>query len=145
MFKKVLSLGVFLISSPLFANELTSFDAIVAALSSGKQVSAVLHAKQCKVTDPNEIKFLPSSGFVRIDSALFTEDKLGFDVTKYARAIPTIAPNGLMQRASFILEKNGQLNGVIASFDAVTNVKPANRKDVTVDCKLGDSVHFYLN
>jgi len=56
MIKKALSLGLILISSPLFAYELTSFDAIMHALSSGKEVSVVMHSKQCKITDPNEIK-----------------------------------------------------------------------------------------
>lgn len=145
MFKKIISLGLIFISPSLFASELTSFDSIINALSSGKQVSVVMHAKQCKVIDPNEIKLPPSSAATRIETALFTEDKIGFDSTKYARAIPTIAPNGIIHRASFILEKNGLFNGVIASFDATTNIKLPNRKDISVDCQLGENVHFYLN
>lgn len=143
MLKKILSAGLFLAAPALFAQELTSFDEINNALHSAQHVSAVVYSKRCKISDPNEFKFPISDALVRLDSALMLEDKIGFDAVKYARAIPTIAPNGLIQRVSLILGKDGNLNGIIASFDAVTHVKPLTRKDITIDCKLGDGVRFY--
>lgn len=145
MFKKAFALGLILVAPSLFAQDLNSFDKIIDAISKGKQVSVVMITKLCKVTDPNDIKLPPNSALTKIESAIFSEDVIAFDATKYARAIPDMAPNGLIHRASFVLNKNGQFNGVIATFDAVTNTKPANRKDITVDCQLGENVHFYLN
>lgn len=145
MLKKGLLIGLLAVATPIFAKELTSFDAIINALSSGKQVTVVMQTDKCKITDPNQMKLPPSTVFHRIDTAIFTDDKMSFDGTKYSRGLPGFGTNGLIQRASFILDKTGHLNGVIATYDAVTNAKPDYRKDIGVDCHLGENARFYQN
>lgn len=141
MSKKLLAIGLFMMASPLFAQELYSFNDIIDVLSVGKSVSAVIVSKHCTVNDPNEHKFPIPNAVVKVDSAVFREDKLGFDVEKYARPIPGFAPNGMMQRVSFILNKDGKFDAELASFDALTNSKV--RKDITLNCDLGTGVRFY--
>src|SRR5579871_6541538 len=132
MLKRVLLLGIALTSPALFANELASYDAITDALSFGNTVVAVVNMRKCTVIDPNETKTPITTAVVRPETTLYTHNKLTFDAAQYGRAIPNIAPNGIMQRASIILEKNGAYNVDLAFFDAVTNNKLPNMQDVTI-------------
>lgn len=143
MFKRLFAFTLFIIASPLFAKELLSFDEVIEALSAGKNVRVIVHGKQCVVDDPNEHKIPAGNAIIKLGSVLYTEDKIGFDFVKYGRPIPVVAPNGLIQRASLILEKNGKLDMIISSFDPVTNNKIVGRKDITVACQLGYSARLY--
>jgi len=144
MFKKVFTLGLALIAPSIFAHELTSYDAIELALITGKNVSGVVYMKKCAVIDQNTNKMPLSIAVFKSETSLITEEHLSFDAVKYSRVIPPAAPNGLMQRVSMYLEKNGAFSAVVAFFDAENNLK-SYRKDVTLNCKLGESVRFYQN
>ena len=142
MIKKAL-VSLLFISSPLFAQELTSFKAITEDLAVGKEIVVVVHDKLCKIDDPNEYKIPISTMIIKPEISLFTDNLFSFDAAKFAGNPYPSFPNGIMQRGSFRMDNNGQLNIVIAFFDAESNQKNSAWKDVKIQCQLSEGVRVY--
>lgn len=142
MFKKV-ALSLVFLCSPVFAGELTGFEAITQDLKVGKEIRVVVQDLLCKMTDPNEYKIPPSTAVIKPSFLLFRDTILSFDVTKFANNQLPYAKNGLLERATFTLNNTGEVNIVIAFFDAVTNKKIPQWNDVTIQCQLGEGVKVY--
>lgn len=142
MFKKVLFVLLF-ICSPVFAGELTTFEAITQALDVGKEINVVVHDTLCKMDDPNEYKIPASTMVIKPSALLFTDNLLSFDSVKFASSKLPYANNGLLQRGTFVLTTTGQVNILIAFFDAETNKKIPQWNDVKIQCQLGEGVKVY--
>ena len=143
MFKNVFYFLLF-ICTPLFAGvELSSFKSITQELDIGNEVVIVVHNAQCIMDDPNTHKIPASTMFIKPAALLFTESKLVFDVVKFSAGGYPLPENGIIQRGTFLLNSDGQVNIIIASFDAVTNQKSPQMKDVKIQCQLGDGVKVY--
>lgn len=131
-------------SSLLFAGNLTTFHDITGHLDAGKEITVVVRDKLCKMIDPNTPGIPVSTMVIKPDSVIFTENLLGFDGVKFSAAhyYPAF-PNGILQRASLAMHESGQVNILIAFFDAETNRKSPEVKDVRIQCQLGDGVSVY--
>lgn len=132
------------LSSPLFAGDFTSFHELTEYLATGKDISVVVHDNLCQMIDTNTPKIPSSTMVMQPNSIVFTEHLLGFDGVKFSAAnyYPAF-PNGILQRASFGMNDRGQASITIAFFDAETNKKSPEVKDVKILCQLGEGVIFY--
>jgi hypothetical protein len=142
VFKKIVIVLLF-ICSPVFAGELATFEAITQDLDVGNEIKVVVHGALCTMDDPNESKIPVSTMVIKPSALLFTDNLLSFDVTKFASRKYPFANNGLLQRGTFLLNSSGQVNIVIAFFDAETNKKIPQWNDVKIQCQLGVGVKVY--
>lgn len=142
--KKTLLCCYLLMSTPLFAGTLNTFKEITDNLETGKEISVVVRDARCKMYDPNTPKIPVSTMVIKPNAVIFTENLLGFDGVKFSGThyYPSF-PNGVLQRASFMMTEFGQVNIVIAFFDAESNKKSPEVKDVRIQCQLGEGVTVY--
>lgn len=139
------ALLVLLAMSPsVFAGDLTTFQEITDYLASGKEISVVVKDKLCQMHDPNTPKIPVSTMVIQPTSAIFTDNLFNFDAEKYSPAnyYPAF-PNGIMQRASFLMNEIGEVRINIAFFDIESNKKSPTVKDVRIDCRLNEGVSVY--
>jgi len=131
-------------STPIFAGTLNTFKEITDNLETGKEISVVVRDTRCKMYDPNTPKIPASTMVIKPNAVVFTENLLSFDGVKFSVShhYPSL-PNGILQRASFMMTEFGQVNIVIAFFDAESNKKSPEVKDVRIQCQLGEGVTVY--
>ena len=142
MFKRCI-IALSLVCPPLFAHELTSFDAISKHLNEGKEIVSVLTTSKCEIDDPNPLK-LPHNNITLTPSAvLFSDSLIAFDSVKFAHGHPPLPSNGLIQRGSFVLNNEGNATLTVVFFDASTNQKVSGLDDVKFLCQLGDGLHIF--
>lgn len=136
-------IALLFICSPVIAGELTSFGAIIQEVNVGNSITVVVHDSLCKMDDPNEHKIPASTMVIKPSGLLFTDHLLSFDASKFSAMKFPSAVNGLLQRGTFVLDSAGQVNIVIAFFDAETNNKIPQWNDVKIQCQLGEGVNVY--
>lgn len=142
MIRKILASLLFTCPA-LFAGELTTFKAITEDLAVGKEIIVVVRDAFCKMEDPNERKIPISTMVFKPATLLFTDSLFSFDAVKFAGNTYPAFPNGVLQRGSFRMDNNGNVNMVVAFFDAETNKKNDAWKDVKINCQLGNGVKVF--
>jgi hypothetical protein len=123
------------------AQSLTTFTDITQQLANGNDISLTIDLSTCKVDDPNQIKMPLSKWFVKPDAALFTDTIVSIGGEKYAHGRPPLPENGLLQRASLLIDNKGTVQVVVSFFDAETNKKWM--KDVNAQCQLNNGVRVF--
>ena len=143
MFRKIIYLGLVCISSSLYAHELSSFDEITQVLKQGQDIKVIIDTNQCNVNDPNQYKIPRQTIVTKPTTVIFTDDLVSFAGTKYTHGRAPLPSSGFLQRGSFLLNKAGDLSSVIAFFNAETNRKSDDWKDISISCHLGDGLKIY--
>ena len=124
-----------------FAQNLSNFTDITEQLSNGNDISLTVNLAACKVDDPNQNKIPMSKWFIKPTVALFTDTAVSIGDEMYAHGRPPFPENGLLQRASMLIDNKGNVQIVVSFFDAENNKKWM--KDVTIQCQLNDGVHVF--
>lgn len=143
MIKKTVLISTLLMSVSLSAAELSSFADLQQNYKQGKSITVVVKGKYCQMHDNNPYKVPVSTMVTTPDAAIFNDQLLAFDVSKFAQGKAPLPQGGLLQRANFLMNNQGKARITLSFFDAETNKQMKELQDVYIDCQLGEGLHIF--
>jgi hypothetical protein len=143
MLKKSLITALAILSQPLSAAQLLSFEDMEHSLNTGKLITIVYKYTQCELNNPDNLPIPIGTGVFRPQTYLIGDD--GFIAAKgtwFTSKVPHIAANGLNQHFSFIINKKNQLQ-VTYEFYNADNGQKSPLQNITINCELGKGFRVY--
>jgi len=140
MFKKLFVFVLLLFVLPTYAGDLKSFDAILKAVESNKQIKFVTHFDQC--TPKHSISM---TGMLAPHAIFIVGDNLF--VSDYHFTVRNIDGNkgpekSIQEYVRYALARSGEMNLNVMMFDAHTG---AELKKLYSSCQLGDGFKVYAS
>lgn len=138
--KKILALSLIFAASNCIANELTNFEQIKSAVTTGKTVHITINFKQC--TNPTKNISQPMM------IGIFTPDKITVTDTHIATAFmhftlndPKYPDQPFYEYARYTINTNNEVNLSMQTIYA-PNFSLVGKK-ISFNCKIGDGAKFY--